>query len=41
VVADLNERVGLGLGATPDGRTIVFTSLDNPTSDLMMIENFR
>jgi serine/threonine protein kinase len=26
---------------SPDGRTILFTRMDNPSSDLMMIENFR
>jgi Tol biopolymer transport system component/DNA-binding winged helix-turn-helix (wHTH) protein len=41
VVADIGERLGLGLGVSPDGRTIVFTRVDNPTSDLMMVENFR
>jgi Tol biopolymer transport system component len=41
VVADVGERLALGLGASPDGRTIVFSSKDNPTSDLMMVENFR
>jgi hypothetical protein len=41
VVADVGERLALGLGASPDGRTIVFSSKDHPTSDLMMVENFR
>jgi hypothetical protein len=41
IVADLGERVRLGLGVSPDGRTILFTRLDNPSSDLMMVENFR
>ena len=41
VVADIGEKLGLGLGVSPDGRTIVFTRVDNPTSDLMMVENFR
>jgi Tol biopolymer transport system component/DNA-binding winged helix-turn-helix (wHTH) protein len=41
VVADLGERLGLGLAASPDGRAIIFTRLDSPSSDLMMIENFR
>ena len=41
VVADLGARAGLGLGVSPDGRTVVFTRMDNPWSDLMMIENFR
>ena len=41
VLADLGERVGLGLGVSRDGRTILFTRADNPSSDLMMVENFR
>ena len=41
IVADLGDRVTLGLGVSPDGRTILFTRMDNPSSDLMMIENFR
>jgi Tol biopolymer transport system component/DNA-binding winged helix-turn-helix (wHTH) protein len=41
VVADLGERSGLGLSVSPDGRVVIFTSLDSPSSDLMMIENFR
>jgi hypothetical protein len=41
IVADLGERVRLGLGVSPDGRTILFTRADNPSSDLMMVENFR
>ena len=41
IIADLGERVALGLGVSPDGRTILFTRADNPSSDLMMVENFR
>jgi hypothetical protein len=41
VLAELGERVRLGLAVSPDGRTIVFTRMDNPSSDLMMVENFR
>jgi hypothetical protein len=41
VLADLGERSGLGLSVSPDGRVVIFTSLDSPSSDLMMIENFR
>ena len=40
-LAELGERVRYGLAVSPDGRTIVFTRNDNPTSDLMMVENFR
>ena len=41
VLAELGERVRYGLAVSPDGRTIVFSRLDNPSSDLMMVENFR
>ena len=32
---------GYGLAVSPNARTVVFSRLDNPTSDLMMVENFR
>ncbi len=41
ILADLGERVTRGLGVSPDGRTILFTRADHPSSDLMMVENFR
>jgi len=41
VLAELGERVGLGLAVSPNGRTIVLTRSDSPSSDLMMVENFR
>jgi dipeptidyl aminopeptidase/acylaminoacyl peptidase len=41
VLAELGERVRYGLAVSPNGRTVVFTRLDNPASDLMMVENFR
>jgi Tol biopolymer transport system component len=35
------EKPGSGITVTPDGKTILYTKLENPGSDLMMIENFR
>jgi len=33
--------VGLGLTASSDGRTILFTRLDASIDDLMLVDNFR
>ena len=30
-----------GLDVSPDGRYLVYAQLDDPASDLMLIENFR
>jgi len=31
----------LGLTATPDGRTILYTRIEPPAGDIMLAENFR
>src|SRR5262249_33341612 len=34
-------NVGLGMTVSPDGRTILYTRIDSPVDDLMIVENFR
>jgi len=41
IVAHLEGPVALGLAASPNGRTVLFTRVDSVSSDLMMVENFR
>jgi serine/threonine protein kinase/Tol biopolymer transport system component len=40
-VSELGSGITLGLAASPDGRTVLFSRQDSPTSDLMLVENFR
>jgi hypothetical protein len=33
--------VEFGLGASPDGRTILYTRTDSTVNDLMLVDDFR
>ena len=35
------KPVYIGLAASPDGRSLLFTQVDRAESDLWMVENFR
>jgi Tol biopolymer transport system component len=44
VIAELSKRPPVGVGAvaaTPDGRTIVYAQVDEDTTTIMLVENFR
>ena len=37
----IERPVHLAIAVSPDGRTILYTQLDEAGSDLMLVENFR
>jgi Tol biopolymer transport system component len=39
-IRTIERRIG-AVGVSPDGRTILYTQLDEEASDLMLVENFR
>jgi hypothetical protein len=41
IVSTLGDRIAVGLTASPDGRTILYSRIDPPLSDLMLVDNFR
>lgn len=43
-VTTVSENLGnveLGLGASPDGRSVFYTRIDSSVNDLMLVDNFR
>jgi hypothetical protein len=40
-VAMTTHRLTLGMSASPDGRYLLFTQVDESGSDLMLIKDFR
>ena len=35
------KQLGFGIGASLDGRSVLYTSIDQQANELMLVENFR
>ena len=40
-LAHLERPISIGLAVSRDGRTVLYTQIDDVAGDLMMVENFR
>jgi hypothetical protein len=40
-LAHLRRPIAIGLAVSRDGRTVLYTQVDDVAGDLMMVENFR